>query len=168
MLHSSFILIFYFYFDYYIYFYCYQYYLFYIHDYFYQNFSQILAIHIPGVTDRKSQQQAVRVNTNPYSPSKKNNSNFDNYEKEYDESKNNEMRTIPLNIDDMPVGKGNGNGGNLSARGYEGESNADSPSRSIGWSYRAAHSVFGLVPHSTNCLRTDSSRHCEIRIQRNP
>ena len=42
------------------------------------------------------------------------------------------MRTIPLNIDDMPVGKGNGNGGNLSARGYEGESNADSRFSSSG------------------------------------
>ena len=113
---------------------------------------QIIAIHIPGVTDRNPQQQQHQqqinssrggnINQNQLNKNTHQNNNINNSNNNYkvvdrdynNESKNNnDGRSIPVNIDDLPVGKGNSSsdqaskGGSGSGSGnYGNDSNADS------------------------------------------
>jgi hypothetical protein len=75
------------------------------------------------VTDNPQQyQNRNRPTPHQYSPGAHQNSNgYD--DNRLSESKS-EMRPMPLNIDDLPVGKGHGGGGD--GKEYEDESNADS------------------------------------------
>ena len=74
--------------------------------------SQIVSIHIPGVTDASPFLRLQRPK-NQFSPESRRASNASDFhrnsEKNHTDS-NLELRTIPMNIDDMPVGKGIGAG----------------------------------------------------------
>jgi hypothetical protein len=91
---------------------------------------QILAIHIPGVTDVRPNhhQSSQKAAVNQHSPEGRRATSANDFNRPQErnfEDKNTELRTIPMNLDDIPVGKGVG-GGPPNARDYDDDANADS------------------------------------------
>jgi hypothetical protein len=92
--------------------------------------TQILAIHIPGVTDVRSNhhQTSQKVAVNQHSPESRRGTSandFNRLQERNFEDKITELRTIPMNLDDIPVGKGVG-GGPANLRDFDDDANADS------------------------------------------
>lgn len=86
--------------------------------------TQILAIHIPGVTDVRtnSHHTSQKAAANQHSPEGRRAPSEKDYNRPQErnfEDKNTELRTIPMNLDDIPVGKGVGGGPPGNARDFD-------------------------------------------------